>query len=179
MPDLVFNTTNSKQHRARAKKGVGRGREKGGHAKRGGRGGLSLKQYKYVMILKTVSGVLIYRAGVAESTLIKKQINTKINISYQHHLQFMQDLQLLWVGAALRVHGDRVWFDLTCVLRPGAAKAPRALGGGAGLGAVSLPHVGGSWRCSDQAIVHSKVATQSCAIAGSSAGETACWSLRQ
>lgn len=32
----------------------------------------------------------------------------------------MQDLQLLWVGAALRVHGDRVWFDLTvcfvCVL---------------------------------------------------------------
>lgn len=91
----------------------------------------------------------------------------------------MQESQLLWVGPALRVHGDPFWFDLTCVLCPGAAEAQPAPGSGAGLQAQSLSHAGSFWRCSDQAIVHSKMATQSCAISGSQAGNAACRSLRQ
>lgn len=125
------------------------------------------------MILKTVGGVLIHGTRVREHFYLK---NKKMDISYQHHLQFIQDLQPPCVGPAVCC-GDLAGYP-NAQLRPGGLPRHHQPWAGSGAGAQSLSF----WQlllCSAHAIVHSEVAMQSCAIAGASAGDAACWGLRQ
>jgi len=85
------------------------------------------------MILKTVGGVLIHGTRVREHFYLK---NKKMDISYQHHLQFIQDLQPPCVGPAVCC-GDLAGYP-NARLHPGVAKAPPALGRERGWGSVTV-----------------------------------------